>query len=161
ARVTDLVRAWGPGTSGHGAAVVRVPAGMPDRRIGLAVLQHRRGGPVLYCAAEHIEPPAAAALADLAGALFGHGQGTARGGAGARSVQVLRWECLQLPDALHPVVTRVVDRGSTVLIYVCARQIKAGLAETLGTLWTAYARHPRRRLSAAAARSLPGRRPPW
>src|SRR5262249_11106399 len=78
ARVTDLVRTLGLHTTGHGAAVVRVPSGMADRRVGLAVVQHRREGPVLYCAAEHIEEPAAAALADLAGALFGARPGPAR-----------------------------------------------------------------------------------
>jgi hypothetical protein len=142
ALVAGLVRSLQPyslhSAPGRKAAIVRVPAGTLDPRLGLAVAHHRRGGPVVYCDAGQITATAADTLATLAVHVVEFAVLTR--GRGAFQISLVRVRHRDLPGAAHPVVVDVI-RGREVTGYVCARVITAGLAEVLGVLGTAYAWH--------------------
>ena len=140
--VADLVRSLAPysrrSAPGRKAAIVRVPVGKMDPRLGAAAVHHRRGGPVVYCDAGEITATAADTLATLAVPVAEFAART--DGPGAFRISLVRVRHRDLPGAAHPVVVDAI-RGGHVTGYVCAQVITAGLAEVLSVLGTAYAWH--------------------
>ena len=131
--VLGLAGPDGPSAAAGGdvCTVARIPAARVDPRLGPAVLHHAGGQTVIYCADDQIKQPAADLLgafvsqtADLLGRCGAAGAGPA--------VQVMRLGHGEF-GALHPAVA--VARNGQLTAYLCARQITAALADTLGALW--------------------------
>lgn len=134
--LAGAVHSAGPECSPEGTSWVfaRLPLSAFGSLTGPAILHHRRGVTVIYCADTHITSQAAAALAALAAQAA-----ELLRPAGRCQVSVTRIGHLRLPVTLHPAVAQA--RGPKMTAYVCDQQISGGLADAIGVLSAAHAAH--------------------
>jgi hypothetical protein len=127
-----------PGRIGGGLAIVRVPSGAIDPRLGLAVLRRSAAGTVIYCPARQIAADAARTVTAFAGRSHQMTGPPAGGAPGRLVVHMGRVDHERLPAALHPAVA--VARGQDLTVWVCADLVTADVAGTFNALCAAVAR---------------------
>ncbi len=115
--------------------LVRVP-GLPDGRLGTAVLLYRNGHTLIYCLEHDITQRAACVLSALAGPALALVLG--------RDHPEPHMTVTRIDHSLRPADDRHVAsaevRGCDIVFHVCSGLISAALADTLGLLCTAHAR---------------------
>lgn len=111
-------------------AIVRVRSRQGTPNIG-ALLHYQHGTAVLYCPADRLGSPAAAALSAVAneGGIFSR----RRDGDAARTVSV---QPVSHDSPVHPAAVAIGAKACVFLI--CSRLIDAGLAQMIGQVWTAH-----------------------
>lgn len=123
------------------------------RRLGRAVLHYRRGQAVAYCAADGLDPGAAAALTVLA-SRAADAAAALPGGNAVTSVRVTAVPHRDVPGAVHPGICFM--RAGEVTVAACENLLSPAMAAILGQLAAALIRHLSGTASQAGTAARPG-----